>query len=63
MATPAMHRRKQPQKNQPTDKTVKTFTLSDGREVEYTLEGERRLLEKADEVLRQLSKRAEKRKK
>lgn len=62
MTTPAMRRRKQPQKNHPSDSTVKTFTLSDGREVEYTLEGERRLLEKADEVLRQLGKRAEKRK-
>lgn len=63
MTTPAMHRRRQPQKDQSVDKPAKIFTLSDGREVEYSLDGERRLLEKTNELMRQLDKIDEKRKK
>ncbi|WP_186438848.1 hypothetical protein [Brevibacterium jeotgali] len=37
--------------------------MSDGRQIEYTLEGEYRLLQKADELLQVLNQRKAKRKK
>lgn len=63
MADPAMRRRGQPQNGQSEDMAGKTYMLSDGREIEYTLDGEYRLLQKVDEMLQVLNTRKAKRKK
>ncbi len=63
MAIPAMHRPESDHKDHAVDDQTKTFTMTDGRQIEYTLEGERRLLEKTDRVQRVLKERREKWKK
>lgn len=57
MAIPATHRSESHRKAQAVENQTRTFTMTDGRQIEYTLDGERRLLQKTDRLQRVLKER------